>query len=144
MSRATILHVEDDSNDAILFQHACRAANIDCGLQVVTDGDEALAYLRGEQQYANRGKYPLPQLVLLDLKTPRMNGFEVLDYVRKDERFRRLPVIVLTSSNHESDVHRAYEMGANSYLIKPVDFDALVELAKTLHRYWLVLNKGPR
>ena len=143
MSRATILHVEDDSNDALLFQHACRRAGMDVNLQVVTDGEEALAYLKGADQFNNRETHPLPNLVVLDLKLPRVNGFDVLAWLRNEQKLRRLPVIVLTSSSHQSDVKRAYDLGANSFLVKPVAFEALVTLAKGINQYWLSLNQGP-
>jgi CheY-like chemotaxis protein len=142
MSRqTTILHVEDDSNDVLLFQHACRKAQIPSTLQVVEDGDEAIAYLKGAGKFGDREKYPMPQLVLLDLKLPRLNGFEVLAWMRNEEKYRRMPVVVVSSSNHDADVRRAYDAGANSYLVKPVDFNGLVELAKALHSYWLTFNE---
>jgi CheY-like chemotaxis protein len=143
MSRATVLHVEDDSNDVLLFQHACQRAGVTLELQAVDDGDQAIAYLSGANKFSDRAHYPLPHLVLLDLKMPRVNGFEVLAWMRRDEKFRRLPVVVLTSSNHEADVKRAYDSGANSYLVKPVSFDALIELIKAIHHYWLMLNENP-
>jgi len=143
MSRATILHVEDDSNDALLFQHACRKAGMDINLQVVSDGEEALAYLKGSEQFKNRDKHPFPTLVLLDLKLPRVNGFDVLTWMKTEQNMRRLPVIVLSSSTHQADVKRAYELGANSFLVKPVAFEALVGLAKGIDQYWISLNQGP-
>jgi len=143
MSRATILHVEDDSNDALLFQHACRKAGMDVNLQVAADGEEALAYLKGADQFNNRETHPLPNLVVLDLKLPRVNGFDVLAWLRNENKLRRLPVIVLTSSSHQSDVKRAYDLGANSFLVKPLAFEALVDLAKGINQYWLSLNQGP-
>src|ERR1051325_6304436 len=101
MSRTTILHVDDDSNDLILFEHACRKAGFAPNLQTVCDGDEALAYMTGAEQFGDRDQHPLPNLMLLDLKMPRLNGFEVLTWLRHEEKFRRLPVVVLTSSNHQ-------------------------------------------
>ncbi|HHY85352.1 MAG TPA: response regulator [Verrucomicrobia bacterium] len=140
-SYINILHVEDDPNDALLFQHACARAGVRFALRSVTDGDEAIAYLQGTQGYADRQKHPFPQLILLDLKMPRLSGFEVLAWLRENDAFKSLPVIVLTSSNHESDIKRAYDLGANSYLVKPVGFDALVEVAKTISGYWAALNE---
>ena len=140
MSQTNILHVEDDSNDVLLFQHACRKAGVDCKLQAVNDGDEAIAYLQGQDRFANREQFPLPDLVLLDLKMPRLSGFEVLEWLRKEQKCRSLPVVVLSSSDHETDIKRAYSLGANSYLVKPVAFDSLVEIAKTIHQYWVTLN----
>jgi CheY-like chemotaxis protein len=139
----TILHVEDDADDVLLFQHACQKAGLGCNLQTVRDGVEAIAYLCGADQFSDRQQHPLPELVVLDIKLPRVNGFEVLDWMRKEDRFRRLPVVVFSSSNHEADVNRAYDVGANSFLLKPVDFNALVEVARTLDHYWLALNERP-
>ncbi len=139
--RITILHVEDDVNDALLFQHACHKAGVAFDLQAVNDGEEAIAYLLGTERFSDRAQHPLPQLVLLDLKMPRLSGFDVLEWLRNDERFKRLPVIVLTSSNHELDIKRAYDMGANSYLVKPVGFDALVEVVRSIDTYWFSLNQ---
>jgi CheY-like chemotaxis protein len=141
--KRTILHVEDDSNDVLLFQHACEKAGLGCNLQAVTDGAEAIAYLSGADNFGDRQRHPLPELVLLDLKLPRVNGFEVLDWIRKADQFRRLPVVVFSSSNHEADVIRAYDAGANSFVLKPVDFNALVDVARTVHHYWLALNEHP-
>ncbi len=141
--KRTILHVEDDSNDVLLFQHACEKAGLGCNLQAVTDGAEAIAYLSGADHFSDRHRHPLPELVLLDLKLPRVNGFEVLDWIRKGDRFHRLPVVVFSSSNHEADVNRAYDAGANSFLLKPVDFNALVDVARAVHHYWLALNERP-
>src|SRR5262245_24696790 len=130
LNRVTVLHVEDDPNDVLLFEHACRKAGVDFDLKSVVDGDEAMAYLKGTKEFADREEHPLPILVVLDLKMSRLNGFDLLNWIRKDPIFRRLPVVVLTSSNHDVDINRAYSLGANSYLVKPVGFDALVKLAK--------------
>jgi CheY-like chemotaxis protein len=145
MDSLTILHVDDDSNDIVLFQHACQKAGVQFCLQNVVDGDQAISYLRGAEQYADRQRYPLPTLVLLDLKMPGLNGFDVLAWMRSHDDLRAMPVVVLSSSNHDPDVKRAYDLGANSYLIKPVGFDSLVGIVKSLNQYWLSLNvKGGR
>jgi CheY-like chemotaxis protein len=136
----TILHVEDDPNDTLLFQHACRKAGMVFALQAVSDGDQAIAYLRGIHDFSDRIKYPLPDLILLDLKMPRVSGFDVLAWLRTSGLLKGVPVVVLTSSNHEADVKRAYDLGARSYLVKPVGFEALVELVKTLPA---LLDKAP-
>jgi len=128
----TILHVEDDPNDTLLFEHACRKAGVVFDLQAVSDGDQAIAYLRGAEDFSDRGKHPLPKLILLDLKMPRVSGFDVLAWLRSETSLNKVPVVVLTSSNHDADVKRAYDLGARSYLIKPVGFEALVEMVKTL------------
>ena len=140
MSPNTLLHIEDDQNDVLLFQHACQKCGATCSVQVVADGDEAVAYLSGTGKYHDRARFPYPQLVLLDLKMPRLNGIEALTWIRKNEKLKHVPVVVLSSSNHGVDIRRAYDAGANSYLVKPVDFNALVEIAKLLATYWLGLN----
>jgi CheY-like chemotaxis protein len=141
-SRINILHVEDDPNDALLFEHACRKAEVAFDLQSVSDGDEAMTYLRGLREECDGEARPLPQLILLDLKMPRVSGFDLLAWLRSEVAFQKVPVIVLTSSNHESDIKRAYDLGANSYLVKPVSFEALVEIARRIHGYWLTHNEG--
>jgi CheY-like chemotaxis protein len=141
--RYNILHVEDDPNDVLLVQRAFRKANLSVSLEAVNDGDGAVAYLAGEGIYADRERYPLPALVLLDLKIPRKSGFEVLAWIRGEGGLKRLPVTILTSSKHDKDINQAYDLGANSYLVKPVGFDALVEMMKALSSYWLDLNQKP-
>jgi CheY-like chemotaxis protein len=110
---------------------------------VVCDGVEAIEYLRGTGQYADRARYPLPGLMLLDLKLPRRSGHEVLAWLRQEPAVRRLPVAILTSSRESSDIERAYDLGANSYLVKPTGPGALLRLVEALSLYWLVLNEGP-
>ncbi len=139
----TILLAEDNATDALMVQRAFRKAHLLNPVQVVDDGDKAVAYLSGQGIYADRQKYPLPVLLLLDLKLPRRSGLEVLEWLRQQEGLKRLPVIVLTSSKESSDVNRAYDLGANSYLVKPVDFDPLLEMVKTLGLYWVVMNQKP-
>jgi CheY-like chemotaxis protein len=139
----TILHVEDDPNDVLLVQRALRKANASANLQSVSDGDRALAYLGGANEYGDREKFPLPQLVLLDLKMPRKSGFEVLAWIRGQANLKRVLVVIFTSSKHDQDINSAYDLGANSYLVKPVGFDALVETMKQIQHYWGTLNQAP-
>ncbi|WP_413436943.1 response regulator [Sulfuriferula sp. GW1] len=139
----TLLLVEDDSNDIMLFRRAKDKTNLVNPLQVVEDGEAAVAYLSGQGQYADRNRYPLPALVLLDLKLPRKSGLEVLAWLREQPGLRRLPVVVLTSSKESTDVGLAYDLGANSYLVKPVAFDSLLEMIKALGLYWFILNEKP-
>lgn len=139
----TILLVEDDSNDVLLIQRAFRKAKLVNPLQVVQDGEAAVLYLGGQGLYADRDRYPLPILMLLDLKLPRLSGLEVLEWLRQQPELRRLLVVVLTSSRENADVNRAYDLGANSYLVKPVAFDGLLEMVRTLNQYWLILNEKP-
>ncbi len=138
-----ILLAEDDPNDVLLIQRAFQRTQVANPLQVVRDGEEALAYLSGHGPFADRERYPLPVLMLMDLKMPRKSGLELLEWVRQQPGLKRLPIIVLTSSNQSPDINRAYELGANSYLVKPAGFDSLLELVKNLDMYWLILNEEP-
>jgi len=134
---AVILIVEDQEDDVLLIRRAFGKARLNNPVQVVRNGEDAIAYLSGEGRFANRAEYPLPALVLLDLKLPGLDGFDVLAWIRKREGTRGMPVIVLTSSNRIPDVNRAYNLGANSFFIKDIDFQNSVALADLLHRYWL-------
>ncbi len=138
-----ILQVEDDRNDVFFLQHAFKAAGITHPLQVVRDGQEAIEYLSGIGQFAERARHPFPCLILLDLKLPRKNGFEVLDWVREKEDLRQLTVIVLTSSGRQVDIDRAYLLGANSFVIKPSKLEERLELAKLIKAYWLNYHRMP-
>ena len=140
MSR-TILLVEDDPNDVYFMKHAAQEAGILDALQVAQDGQEAVDYLEGLGDYANRQRFPLPCLVLLDLKLPRVMGFEVLKWIRQQPALKNTTVIVLTSSDLKPDVDLAYRLGANSYLVKPPTPDKLVEVITRIKQYWLDLNR---
>lgn len=139
----TILYVDDDDNDASLLKHALRSVQARCQVHAVNDAEKAAAYLSGKGQYADRKTYPVPTLVLLDLKMPRMNGLEILQWIRSQPVLKRLVVIVFTASNQGCEVNRAYEMGANSYLVKPVELEALVQIVNGICAYWLGLNERP-
>ncbi|MDO9510512.1 MAG: response regulator [Bacteroidales bacterium] len=141
--RTDILLVEDDLNDVLLIKRAFKKSNIANPLYVVNDGQTAIDYLLGEGEYNNRKMYPLPVLILLDLKLPKKSGFEVLDIIKNSTELKKIPVVVLTSSNQKKDVDLAYTKGVNSYLLKPVEFEQLSELVKTLNMYWLILNELP-
>src|ERR1041385_7392795 len=142
-SKCVILLAEDDVNDVLLVQRALQKSSVANPLHVGRDGEEAVAYLSGDLQFADRDRYPLPVLLLMDLKMPRRSGLEVLVWLRQQPGLKRLPVVVLTSSNQSPDINRAYELGANSYLVKPAGFDSLLELVKNLDMYWLILNEKP-
>ena len=139
---STILLVEDNPDDAELLEHAFKKADITNPLLAVADGDAAVDYIGGTGIYADRMRHPLPELILLDLKLPRRSGFEVLGFIRGQEATRHTPVVVLTSSSQHGDIQRAYEAGANSYLVKPVGRDALLEMVRSLKAYWIKLNHG--
>jgi CheY-like chemotaxis protein len=135
--------VEDDENDVYFIQRAFKRAEISNPLHYVRDGEEAINYLSGEPPYDDREKHPLPHLMLLDLKMPRKNGFDVLEWVREQPGLKRLPIVVLTSSREDSDVKRAYDLGANTYLAKPLQLEDLVQMVKALNLYWLNMAERP-
>ena len=139
-----MLLVEDNENDVLLIKRAFRKAEITPSMSIVSDGDEAIAYLSQTGQYADIEKYPIPLLVLLDLKLPRRSGLEVLAWIRQQPELKRLLVVVLTSSQENSDLARAYELGVNSYLVKPVYFQDLVSLIELINTYWIKTNKSPQ
>ncbi|HEY3707464.1 MAG TPA: response regulator [Terracidiphilus sp.] len=140
----TILLVEDDPSDSILIKRAFDKAELNATLVRAKDGDDAVAYLDGTGPYQNREEYPLPSLVLLDIKLPRRSGFEVLSWIRRDPRpLRRLPVVMLTSSRHSVDINRAYELGANAYTVKPDTNAELTELLRCVKDFWLGKNEYP-
>jgi CheY-like chemotaxis protein len=125
----------------LLTEIAFEKARLANPLQVVRDGAEAIAYLKGEGRYADRERFPLPILLLLDLKMPKLNGFQVLEWLRTQPDLPALPVAIMTSSDHDPDATRAYELGADSYLTKPPNPEALLALVQRLHAYWLILNQ---
>jgi CheY-like chemotaxis protein len=139
----TILLVEDNPDDEALTRRAFEKHNVSNDLVVVRDGAEALDYLFGTGQYASRDLDRQPQVVLLDLKLPKIDGLEVLRRLRVDDRTKMLPVVILTSSNEERDLVSGYSLGANSYVRKPVDFSDFTEAARQLGLYWLLLNEPP-
>ncbi len=139
-----ILLVEDNPDDVLLMRRAFGKCNLANPVHVVTDGEDAIAYLSGEGAFADRRRHPLPVLVLLDLKLPKRNGHEVLEWIRGTPGVRRVPVAVLTSSNESADINRAYDLGANAYLLKPVGFESLLEVVRALNLFWLILNESPQ
>ena len=133
----TVLLVEDDLNDIFLVKRAFKLARIHNPLQVVTDGEEAIHYLSGEGKFSDRQTYPLPKLIVMDIKMPRRTGFEVLEWVKGSGRpLRRIPVVIVSSSDHPDDINRAYELGANAYMVKPVDFKEVEHLFQSITHYW--------
>lgn len=138
-----ILLVEDNPDDEELTVRALRKNNVGNDIVVARDGAEALDYLNGTGTYAGRDPGVMPQLILLDLKLPKVDGLEVLRRLRAEERTRLLPVVILTSSNEQRDLAAGYRLGANSYVRKPVNFDEFMEAARQLGLYWLILNQPP-
>jgi two-component system response regulator len=143
MEEKIILLVEDNPDDEALTLRALKKNNIMNEVVVARDGVEALDYLFGTGPYAGRDTSNIPQVILLDLKLPKINGLEVLRRLRGDERTRFLPVVILTSSKEDQDLMNGYKLGANSYVRKPVDFTQFAEAVRHLGLYWLVLNESP-
>lgn len=138
-----ILLIEDNSDDVALTLRAFRKSNLRNEIVVAEDGADALDYLFGEGKHAGRNTDVMPTLILLDLKLPKVTGLEVLKKIRMDPKTRLLPVVVLTSSVEDQDLIMSYQLGANSYLRKPVDFNKFIEAVQQLGLYWLVLNESP-
>ncbi len=141
-NKADILLVEDNHMDVILTLDAFKQAKLFNNISVARSGQEALDYLLGRDQFADRNLYPMPSLILLDLKMPGIDGFEVLRTIKNTEKIKRIPVIILTSSAEEGDRTIGYDIGANSYLLKPVSFEGFVDVVKKIDDYWFSLNIG--
>lgn len=137
-----ILIVEDNADDIVLLEHAFEKSRFQGKLNSVSDGVEAIEYLTGKGRFAERGEFPLPDLILLDLNMPRKNGFELLSWIRAEPRFARLMVHVLSASARPADIDRAYELHANSYTVKPTRLDQLVEFVVTLQRWHSFVSLG--
>jgi CheY-like chemotaxis protein len=140
----TILVGEDNADDVFLLKHALKKAQFTNPVRFVSDGEEVMAYLHGEGKFADRAEHPFPGLLLLDIKMPRLDGFETLALIRNDPRYKRLVVILLTSSNREQDINRAFDLQANSYLVKPARPEQLLGVLEQIRGYWLGLNHFPR
>lgn len=141
--RAAILVIEDDANDLFFLKRAFSTLEKKCEMQAVGDGAEAIDYLRGVDDYADRDRFPIPTLILMDLKMPRVDGFEFLSWLRREPGLRLIPVVVFSSSNLPADVRRAYELGANSFVVKLEDNTALPETLRILASYWLDVCETP-
>jgi CheY-like chemotaxis protein len=140
----TILLIEDESADAALMLRGFEKARVMNPLVHLTNGDEALAYLAGVREYADRRKHPLPALILLDLKLPGMTGIQLLQWMRVQGEIRRIPVVVLTSDDNPDTIDAAYDLGANSYLVKPGNSAEIVRMVEAIQRYWVKLNELPQ
>ena len=142
-SQIEILLVEDSIDDAEMTIHALRRKNLANKLIHLVDGEEALDFLYGTGKFAGRDTNVKPKLILLDLKMPKVNGMEVLERVKTDEATKIIPVVILTSSKEDPDLNKCYELGANSYIVKPVEFESFVEAVTELGMYWMLLNHVP-
>jgi CheY-like chemotaxis protein len=139
----TILYADDDAEDRMLVRDAWAENRLANELHFVEDGEELMDYLRRRGQYANLGDLPLPGMILLDLNMPRKDGREALQEIKADPRLRSIPVVVLTTSKAEEDILRAYDLGVNSFILKPVTFQSLVDLTLTLSKYWFEVVELP-
>ena len=139
-----ILLVEDNPNDVKLTLHALKTNHLTNRIHVVRDGEEALEFVFATGAYASRDRDQRPKVILLDLKLPKVDGLEVLRRIKADARTRTIPVVVLTSSREERDVVESYQLGVNSYIVKPVDFDQFTDMVRQLGLYWMLLNQPPR
>lgn len=144
MTATDILLVEDNPNDAELALYALRKYNISRRVDVVRDGAEALEYVFATGNYASRMVDETPRVIFLDLKLPKVNGLEVLHRIKSDPRTQTVPVVILTSSHEESDILKSYQLGVNSYIVKPIDFEQFTEAMRQLGIYWLFHNQSPR
>jgi CheY-like chemotaxis protein len=140
---AIILLAEDDEDYVVLIKKVFEQAHIPNPVHVVWNGEEAIAYLKGEGKYADRDEFPLPDIFLLDLKMPRINGFEVLKWVRQQPSLAALRILVLTSSDRIRDVNEAYQLGANSFLVKPFDFEDFTHLSRLIADFWFKASRTP-
>lgn len=143
LNSVDILLVEDNPNDAELTIRELRKNNLSNNLFHVTDGEEALEFIFATGRYANSSEVHRPKMVLMDIQMPKVNGIEVLKRIKEDERTKTLPVVMLTSSKEDPDIRRCYELGANSYIVKPVNFESFAQSIKNLGFYWLLLNQPP-
>jgi CheY-like chemotaxis protein len=137
MAKQTVLYVEDEENDVFFMRHAFQKAGIEHGLASVADGPDALAYLAGKNPYEDRGQFPVPSLILLDLNLPLISGFEVLQWIRDQPQVRETPVVVFSSSGRPEDRDKAEQLGANNYLLKPASGTQFIDIATELKQSWL-------
>ena len=140
---ANILLVEDERTDIILTLGSFREARMANTINVATSGEEALDYLKGNGKFANREDFPMPDLILLDIKMPGIDGFEVLKQVKSNKKIKQIPIVILSSSKDEGDRAMALDMGASAYLVKPISFSSFLNIIKEVGEYWVVLNVSP-
>lgn len=139
----TILIADDDAEDRMLAEDALKGSRLVNDIRFVEDGEELLDYLHRRGKYSDPDNSPRPGLILLDLNMPRMDGREALEHIKRDPELRRIPVVVLTTSKAEEDIYRTYDLGVNSFIIKPVTFESLVNIMRVLERYWFEIVEIP-
>ena len=143
MKADLILIAEDNEDHVLLLRRALQRGALLNPVFVVNDGEETIAYLQGEGKFADRYEYPLPSLLLLDLKMPKKNGFEVLEWIRQQPGLRRLRIVVLTTSDAPQDIDRAYELGANAFMVKPLERKDFLQVTEAIKGYWLWMSAAP-
>ena len=143
MKANVLLLAEDLEDDVFLFERALQRRKIGCVVRVASNGKQALDYLAGRGEFADRDSFPLPSLVVMDIKMPEMDGLEALKEIRQDGKLSRVPVVIFTSSKREEDVELAYELGANAYVVKPSDADQLGDTLETMTKFWFAINVPP-
>ncbi len=143
MTDVQIVLVEDSEDDAELTMRALKGANFVNEIVWLKDGEEAIHYLQGKGEYDGRDVTVKPKLILLDLKLPKLGGIEVLELIKKDDNLNKIPVVVMTSSNENQDLDKCYELGANSYVVKPIKFDRFIQVTKEISMYWVLINQIP-
>ena len=142
-AKQTILVVDDDENDRFFIEHALQKTTLSLVVKMVNDGEEAIAYLQGEGKFSDRNLFPQPNLIFLDLKMPRVTGFELLEWLKSHEAFGRIPAVVISSSNAQEDIDRAYDLGANVYLIKPVSPEQFRKLFEATGEFFVARAAKP-
>jgi CheY-like chemotaxis protein len=143
MKANVLLLAEDLEDDVFLFERALQRRKISCVVRVASNGKQALEYLSGKAEFADRTAFPLPALVVMDIKMPEMDGLEALKLIRQDEKLSRMPVVIFTSSKREEDVELAYQLGANAYVVKPSDSEQLGETLEVMTKFWFAINVPP-
>jgi CheY-like chemotaxis protein len=136
-SQPTVLVADDDANDVFFLRRAFQKAGVSCPIVDVPDGEKAINYLTGSEGYADRSRYPVPSLLFLDLKMPKVSGFEVLEWLQKHDGLGKIKVVVLSSSNLPSDMQKARSLGAHDYRVKPADIDEMINMVKDIASQWL-------
>ena len=144
MEQVDILYIEDNPNDIELTLRALKKRNLANSILIIKDGEEALEYIFCHGRYAQRDKGQKPKIILLDIKLPKVNGIEILKRIKSDKDTKTIPVIILTSSREESDLIKSYNLGVNSYVVKPLNFDSFSEAVSSLGLYWLLINESLR
>ena len=140
----TILFLEDDPNDILLIRRVIKKLDLRANFVFCKDGEEGIQYLKGEGEFSDRNQFCMPELIILDIKLPKISGLEVAEWIKTQDKLKMIPVVMLSSSGQPSDILRAYKNGANSFLVKPVGFNQFIDMLKCIYDYWIVFNRKPK